>query len=317
MFEVRQPFFNVDASDSGWDFSAIPLSETANDEETDEVSEVETLKAEGNEEAETAEEKSDEAASEEETATDAEEKPAFNDETEVDLGNGTQPVKFAELKQGYLRQSDYTKKTQLLADERKTFETERAEWEPVKGLNDFLGSNPWLAGEINRFVQEFTTTGAISIEDALADAQYGQYINSLLAQTNQLTKELESYKGKVGELEFSGTMRDLKGELKTEYGDLATDDYLSTIEKRAKDEKLPLNVLKEIAEAQLSKKKLEQVQAEGKKASKKAEADTIKSLQEQRKTTPPGPGSKGQRPADEAPDTNQDWGGFLKSIIKK
>lgn len=315
MFKVRQPFYNVDgAQTSGWGgfFAPPPESEPADDEQPEMDSEAE---ADETEETETVEATADETA-DEEGVTDTQE-PAFNDETEVDLGEGRQAVKLAELKQGYLRQSDYTKKTQALADERKTFEAERAEWEPVKGLNDFLTANPWLAQQINQFVSDFSQTGTISLEEALADATYGQYINSLMAQNTQLQKQLDSVNAKFGELEFTGTMRDLKSGLKAEYGELATDEYLNTIEQRAKDEKLPLNVLKEIAEAHLSKKQLEKAQKEAKTASKKAEADTIRTLQEQRKSTPPGPRSQGQRPSQETPDTNKDWGSFLRSIPTK
>lgn len=311
MFKVRQAFFNVDGmqESTGWDFSKIPVDDEQTLEDSDTEAEEVTQ-----EDAETVEDNTDETDSETQEET---QEPAFSDETEIELGDDRQPVKLAELKQGYLRQSDYTKKTQALSEERKTFESERAQWEPVKGMHDFLTSNPWLNQQIEQFVKEFTSTGSISLEDALADAQYGQYINSLLAQTNQLTKELESYKGKVGELEFTGTMRDLKGELKAEYGDLATDEYLQTIEQRAKDEKLPLNVLKEIAETQLSKKKLEQTQAEVKKTRKQTEAETIKTLQEQRKSASPAPGRQGQRPNNEEVDTSKDWGSFLRAAATK
>ena len=103
--------------------------------------------------------------------------PAFNDETEVELGEGRQPVKLAELKLGYLRQSDYTKKTQALADERTTFESERTALEPVKKFDDFIKSNPYLFQEINKAIQTFNSTGVLPLEEVLADAQFGQYIN--------------------------------------------------------------------------------------------------------------------------------------------
>lgn len=44
--------------------------------------------------------------------------------TEVELAGFEQPVKLSEMRDGYLRQADYTRKTQALAAERKAFEEE-------------------------------------------------------------------------------------------------------------------------------------------------------------------------------------------------
>ena len=55
----------------------------------------------------------------------AEAEAAAESEDMVDLGNGEQ-VPLSELLKGYSRQSDYTRKTQELAEQRKAFEAERA-----------------------------------------------------------------------------------------------------------------------------------------------------------------------------------------------
>jgi len=48
-------------------------------------------------------------------------------DTEVELAGFDRPVKIAEMRDGYLRQSDYTRKTQALAAERKAFEEEHGQ----------------------------------------------------------------------------------------------------------------------------------------------------------------------------------------------
>lgn len=294
MFEVKQPFYNVDVDGGGWDFS--PAAETADDVQPEMDTDAEALEEEviaGEHEVEPGTDDGDEETEEQD---DQEGQPAFNDDTEVDLGNGTQPVKLGELKQGFMRQSDYTKKTQALSDERKSFESERAEWEPAKGLNDFLSSNPWLATKINQFVQEFTQTGQISLEDALEDGQYGQYINSLMAERNTLSKKVQELEGKTGELEFTGNMRDLKATLREEYSDLFSEDYFTTLQERGKTEKLPTSVLKEVADAHFTKLKLQQVDKQSKKATREAQAKTVQSLHEKRTSLPANPKKTGQVP---------------------
>lgn len=53
-----------------------------------------------------------------EATTEATQKPTVNDDVLVTLGDGTQ-VTLAELKAGHLRQADYTRKTQTVAEERR------------------------------------------------------------------------------------------------------------------------------------------------------------------------------------------------------
>jgi hypothetical protein len=309
MFKRFTPFFNVDGApatgtttDLSGDWGSIARSvmeQPADDGQPDADPEAEALEAEPNAEGQDVVEPDPDAETQEEPAdTDL----TFNDDTEVDLGEGRQPVKLAELKQGYLRQSDYTKKTQELATQRKEFETERQEWEPVKQLNDFLTNNPWLSEQITGFVKEFQQTGAISIEEALNDAVHGQYINHLLAENKKLTKELDGLRGEHEGLKLSSEMTKLQNELKAEYGDLVTDEYMNTLQERGKAEKLSVATLKEIAEGNLTKQKLQQTQTDKKKLTKETEAKTIQKLQEQRSATPPQPRQTGQRPADEAPD---------------
>ncbi|MCI3922436.1 hypothetical protein MO973_19575 [Paenibacillus sp. TRM 82003] len=305
MFKLRQPLFQVEDR-QGWNdfFQAEEAPPEPIVDEDQPLEESETPHDEVDEQDE------QETAEEEQPKEEAEAEQPFNDDTEVDLGEGRQPVKLSELKSGYLRQSDYTKKTQALAEERKAFEAERAEVEPVRGLKNFLDTNPWIEQQFHRFVQEFHQTGAIDFESALQDAVYGQYINTLLAKTNQLEKELESYKGKYSELEFTGSLRDLKSDLKAEYGDLVTDEYMQSLQERAKAENLPNGVLKDIAEAHLAKQKLQEATKQSKTATKDAEAKAFQKLAEKRTSLPSQPRKTGQVPSNRKsvdPHKPMDW----------
>lgn len=57
----------------------------------------------------------------------------------VEVKAGEDPIQVSELVQGYLRQADYTQKTQLLADERKSFEAEN---EAAVSLVESLRQDP-------------------------------------------------------------------------------------------------------------------------------------------------------------------------------
>lgn len=231
----------------------------------------------------------------------------LSDDTEIELGEDRQPVKLSELKQGYLRQSDYTKKTQALAEERKTFETERTHFEPVKQWLDYINGNPWLFQQINTAIREFNSTGVLPIEEVMQDAQYGRYVNHLMSENNRLQGELQTLQTAKGELEFSTTMNSVITDLKGEYGDLITPEYEQQLRDQAKNDGLKPDVIKKMAKGDLAEQRLQQEQAKSKKAGKEAEARTIQNLQEKRNALPPQPRSSAQRPANEAPDENASW----------
>lgn len=237
---------------------------------------------------------------------DEEEKPAFDDDTEIELGEDKKPVKLSELKNGYLRQSDYTKKTQALSEERKVFEAEKAEMEPVKGWLDYINQNPYLFQQINQAIDQWNQSGVLPIEEVLADSQAGKYINHLMAENSRLQKELDQAQGDYQTTKFDADMNTLLSELKAEYGDLVTSEYEESLRKQARDEGLSKEVLKRIAKGDLAEQKLEQSQKE----SKKAEAKTKQKLRETK--LPPQPKNKGQQPAPKEIDTDGDWLSIFK-----
>jgi hypothetical protein len=240
--------------------------------------------------------------------------PAFTDDTEVDLGEGRQPVKLAELKQGYLRQSDYTKKTQALATERNAFEAEKTNLQPVQQWLDYMNGNPWLFQQVNTALREFQNTGVLPLEEVMQDAQYGRYINHLMADNQRMQRELSDLQTQKGDLEFSTSMNSVISELKGEYGELITPEYEQELRDQAKNDGLKPDVIKKMAKGDLAEQKLQQEQAKSKKVGKETEARTIQKLQEKRNALPPQPRSSAQRPADEAPDTNMSWLDIAKSI---
>lgn len=93
-------------------------------EETTEESPEEISAAPEEEEVEAAVEGAD---AEVEVETTDDEEPEASDDEMVDMGDGTQ-VPLKELTSGYLRQSDYTRKTQELAEQRKAFEADKQKY---------------------------------------------------------------------------------------------------------------------------------------------------------------------------------------------
>lgn len=222
---------------------------------------------------------------ESEIETGNEESPLFSDDTDIDLGEGRNPVKFAELKSGYLRQSDYTKKTQALSEERKAFESERAELEPVRGWLDHISSNPYLYQQINQAIQEWENTGVLPIEEVLQDAHYGKYINHLMAENTNLTQRLQELEGKTHEYEVSNQTKELISELKAEFGDLVSADYEQDLIQQAKETGYSKDVLKRMAKGDLADLKIKQLSSESQKTKQKVEAETIKKIQQNAKAS--------------------------------
>jgi hypothetical protein len=288
------PFFNSDdGSEGGWGDLAQSIDTSADDGQPDAEPDAQELDADT---LDTDEPADDEVEPDGEDKPDPNDTPTVDDETAIELGEGRQPVKLAELKQGYLRQSDYTKKTQELATQRKEVDSQREELAPIKGMNDFLVSNPWLSQQINGFIKEFQETGSISLDEVLADAHYGQYVNHLMAENHKLNAELTGLRGEFEGVKLTGEMTTLRNDLKAEYGELVTDEYMNTLQERGKAEKLSTATLKEIADGNLSKQKLKAAITDKGVITKEAEAKTIQQLQEQRRSNTPAPKSTGQRP---------------------
>lgn len=276
------------------------LSETVDDQPEVE-SEVEEVSTE-----EVTEQEVEPDSDEESTEEAEEEEPLFNDDTEIELGEGRQPVKLAELKNGYLRQSDYTKKTQALAEERKEFEAQVQEYEPIKGWLDYIQQNPYLFQQVNQAIETWNNVGEIPPLDEVLNTEAGPYINHLITENNRIQQELDRLSGEYQSTKFDSDMKALLSDLKGEYGDLITPEYEQSLVTQAKEEGLSPDVLKRIAKGDLAERKLQQTQQE----SKKVEAKTKQKIRETK--LPPQPKNKGNQPAPKEVDLNGDWLSIFK-----
>jgi hypothetical protein len=296
LLKLNLQTFADDMPESWSSYLSESTTEEVADDQPTEESETETV-----EETEGEEITEHEVEPDGEETTEETEEPLFNDETEIELGEGRQPVKLAELKNGYLRQSDYTKKTQVLADERKSFESEKAEYEPIKGWLDYINANPYLFNQVNEAIKSWNQIGEIVPLDQVLDTEAGPYINRLMTQVSELEAELNQIKGEYQSTKFDSDMNTLVSDLKAEYGDLITPEYEQQLKQQAQQEGLSPDVLKRIAKGDLAEQKLQQTQKE----SKKVEAKTKQKIRETK--LPPQPKKQGQKPAKPEPDTNGSW----------
>jgi hypothetical protein len=120
--QATNPVADVDTSATG---VAEPVTATTSDDDTD-TSEFDRVEAPADEDDDTP--PAGDGDGEGGDGSTGKDKPAAeDDEEEVELSDGRKVKAPKELALGYLRQADYTKKTQEVADERRTLETERAE----------------------------------------------------------------------------------------------------------------------------------------------------------------------------------------------
>jgi len=305
------PFFSMDGEGSApseptsWmeDLQSIDYS-AADDEQTDDSdsdAEVETDTDEGNEQ---------------EQEQEVEETPAVDEDPDIEMGEGRQPIKLSELKNGYQRQSDYTKKTQELAAQRKEVEAQAEKLKPVSDWLTHIESNPWLWQQINAAIEQFNTTEAFPIDEVLQDAQYGKYVNHLMAENTRLKSELERVNGEYEGVKLTGEMNTLRSELTAEYGELVTDEYMQQLQERGKTEKLSTSTLKEIADGHLAKKAMQASKQDVKKATKQAEAKAAQKLAETRQKAPEVPKAPSAAPKGDSIDySNMSWEETLRAAV--
>lgn len=206
------------------------------------------------------------------------EQPLFNDDMEIDLGEGRNPVKLAELKNGYLRQSDYTKKTQELSAQRQEFEALQQEYEPVKGWLDYIQQNPYLFNTINQAIEQWNNLGEPIELEAVLDTEAGPYINHLITRVSELESELNRVSGEYQETKFGTEMNGVLSDLKAEYKELLTPEYEQSLMQQAKEQGLSPELVKRIAKGDLAEMKLKS--ATSQKQKQQIEAETIKKIQQ-------------------------------------
>lgn len=232
------------------------------------------------------EESESETDNEEETEDSEEsEEGAKDDVLTIEIDGEEQEVSFDEVKNGYLRYSDYTKKTQSLAEERKEFDSKVEEMKPVMEEVEFWNKNPYLKEQIDQAVKEFQNTGFVPLEKVLDNSEQGQYINYLLHENTQLKDQIEQSNQKYQSVEFENNFKELTNDLKQEFGDLVDDELTQELRKQAEDEGLSIDVVKRIAKGELADKKIAKMNEENEKKTKQVEAETIKNIQKNNEST--------------------------------
>lgn len=309
MFTIKPMLFNTDGAGSGetsqsWGDLLSERAESYDDQTVMESEDLETVE-DPVEEPEEPELDGDDQESEEES----ENEPVVEEDPEFDLGEELGKLKLSELKNGYRRNKDYTQKTQEVAAQRREVESLRESLKPAQDLQTFMDSNPWVVGQINQAIQTFQQTGTLPLEELMDGSEYGQYINHLLVENNRLTKELEGVKGEYEGVKLSADMTRLSHELKAEYGDLVTDEYMQQLQERGKSEKLSIETMKEIADGKLAKESMQR----NKRTSKEVAAKTIQTLQETKKSAPARPKTTSGSPANSAPDfAKMSWADVIR-----
>lgn len=295
-----------------WESFLEKASESANDQPIEE-SDNDSSELQDTEDIETSDTEGDEDQPDTESES---EESVVEDDPEIDLGGDRKPVKLSELKEGYMRTSDYTKKTQELATQRKELDTQREGLKTAIDFQTHMESNPWLWEQVNGAIASFNDSGVLPIEEALQDSHYGKYINQLMAENNKLKKDLEGVTGERDGLNMTYTMSKLERDLKAEYGDLVTEEYMTKLTDRAKSEKLSPETLKEIADGHLAKQSLSSNKKDVTTATKKAEAKAIQKLAETKRIAPDIPRNTGARPSKEQAAAGGSWGDFFKTISR-
>ncbi len=151
-------------------------------------------------------------------------KPSFDDTTEIELEGG-EKVPLKELRSGYLRQKDYTQKTQSLAEQRKELET-------FKGWFD----NPNLSAfEKVKFIADqfgVSIAEAKAIKEGVEDNDFGDLdpndprdkrIIEAIKEARETKKELASIKNNLGQRDVVSAKREVEVEVaavKEKYKDI-------------------------------------------------------------------------------------------------
>lgn len=281
------------------------------DEQPETESEAEAIEEPEQETVETSEEVAESVDDQPETESEPE-APTFNDDTEIEMGENRKAVKLSELREGYLRQSDYTKKTQELATQRKELDAQTEKLKPVQSWLDYMDNNPWVFSQIDQALKDYHNTGVIDIQEALQDAQFGKYINHYMAENKRLQDRLNAIEGEYEGVKLSADMTRLSNELKSDYGDLVTDDYMQSLQERAKNEKLSSATLKEIADGHLAKQKLK-----SQPSAKATEAKAIQKLAETRTKAPAAPKQTAQTPAAPQKANDGSWKSFFSNLMNQ
>jgi len=101
----------------------------------------------------------------------------------VKVGGKEMEVDLEELKNGYMRQADYTRKTQELAEERKRLEEEKRELQEAREVWEFLKANPEI---VERIITEAEGGNPESEREDVRFDEYLEHIARLETEIEEL-----------------------------------------------------------------------------------------------------------------------------------
>lgn len=178
---IGELFESLDESDEVTDSDPIELDNHEDVIEDDE--------SESDEEEVYEDDVSDDEDADEVDETEEEDTFTIDDDYEVSVGDSN--VKFAELKQGYLRHSDYTKKTQELAAQRKEVETNAEMFTPaikkaVKDIEDTVAKE----GGWNQVRAKYPEQAEQMVQQYVAMQKQAKAIDDFMDNTRKQHEEL-------------------------------------------------------------------------------------------------------------------------------
>jgi hypothetical protein len=187
-------------------------------------------------------------------------------ETEVDLPGFDRPIALSEVRDGYLRQADYTRKTQALAAEKKAFEAEQGQaLRLIKALaDDPAGTAAYLAVQ-TKVIDEATVAGRVrDLREAWKPPPSREQVEAELER--RVAEEVQKHP-KVLEAQQRALIQSIEADfsrIEQKHSLKLTDKDKSAILKRAIDSGTPdLDLVTEAMLAQAARVRQERDQARG------------------------------------------------------
>lgn len=119
----------------------------------------------------------------------------------ISTKRGTEEVRFSELTDGYLRQKDYTQKTQALSDEKRALEAEKQEWQSIRDQQ---------YAQLQDQLATFAVAGPTEPEwDKLSGAEYDKARREWDGHQRKLSKAQEAYQALMHQQAMEHRAREL------------------------------------------------------------------------------------------------------------
>lgn len=179
------------------------------EDDFDDADDAEDLDADEAEDDEAEADDDEDDADEDVDETDA---PAFSDETEIELEDGSK-VTLADLKKGNLRQADYTRKTQEVAEIRREFEAKSSQIDGAAQqlVNQFQVLEQMLAMQApQRPTAQMAQDDPFGYQEAQARfMEFQEQMQHVSAQMQQASQFADQRKQQERQVQIQNAMRDL------------------------------------------------------------------------------------------------------------